>query len=86
MSINFLVLGGGILGLGGEGGSADFIFMGAGTFLSLLNSCSTTLAAAEAPRESPRLMLENKACQVRLIVTALISKGTARPFVYFFLF
>ena len=25
--------GGGILGLGGGGGSADFIFMGAGTFL-----------------------------------------------------
>ena len=32
MSIKFLVLGGGILGLGG--GSADFIFMGAGIFLS----------------------------------------------------
>ena len=33
MSIKFLVLGGGgILGLGG-GGSADFIFMGAGIFL-----------------------------------------------------
>ena len=31
MSIKFLVLGGGgILGLGGGGGSADFIFMGAG--------------------------------------------------------
>ena len=30
MSIKFLVLGGGILGL--EGGSADFIFMGAGIF------------------------------------------------------
>ena len=34
MSIKFLVLGGGggILGLGGRGGSADFIFMGAGIF------------------------------------------------------
>ena len=32
MSIKFLVLGGGILGLGG-GGSADFIFMGARIFL-----------------------------------------------------
>ena len=35
MSIKFLVLGGGgILGLGG-GGSADFIFMGAGIFLKI---------------------------------------------------
>ena len=34
MSIKFLVLGGGgILGLGGGGGSADFIFMGARIFL-----------------------------------------------------
>ena len=33
MSIKFLVLGGGNFGLGG--GSADFIFMGAGTFLTL---------------------------------------------------
>ena len=33
MSIKFLVLGGGVLGLGG-GGSADFIFMGARIFLS----------------------------------------------------
>ena len=33
MSIKFLVLGGGILGLGGGGGSADFIFMGTGIFL-----------------------------------------------------
>ena len=32
MSIEFLVLGGGILGLGGGGGSADFIFMGARIF------------------------------------------------------
>ena len=32
MSIKFLVLGGVFLGLGG-GGNADFIFMGAGTFL-----------------------------------------------------
>ena len=36
MSIKFLVLGGGgILGLGGGGGSADFIFMGARIFLIL---------------------------------------------------
>ena len=34
MSIEFLVLGGGgILGFGGGGGSADFIFMGARIFL-----------------------------------------------------
>ena len=41
MSIKFLVLGGGggILGFGG-GGSADFIFMGAGIFLN----CSCSLA------------------------------------------
>ena len=36
MSIKFLVLGGGgILGFGGGGGSADFIFMGARIFLIL---------------------------------------------------
>ena len=35
MSIKFLVLGGGYFGLGGGGGSADFIFMGAGIFLNL---------------------------------------------------
>ena len=33
MSIKFLVLGGGIWGLGGKGRSADFIFMGARIFL-----------------------------------------------------
>ena len=36
MSIKFLVLGGGVFGVfGGGGRSADFIFMGAGIFLSL---------------------------------------------------
>ena len=36
MSIEFLVfLGGGILGFGGGGGSADFIFMGARIFLTV---------------------------------------------------
>ena len=34
-SIKFLVLGGGILGFGGGGGSADFIFMGARIFLKI---------------------------------------------------
>ena len=33
MSMKFLVLGGGILGFGGGGGSADFIVMGARFFL-----------------------------------------------------
>ena len=37
MSIKFLVLGGGgILGFGGGGGSADFIFMGARIFLTMV--------------------------------------------------
>ena len=35
MSIKFLVFGGGYFGLGG-GGSADFIFLGAGIFADLL--------------------------------------------------
>ena len=34
MSIKFLVLGGGVFWVGG-GGSADFIFMGAGIFLNV---------------------------------------------------
>ena len=33
MSIKFLVLGGGYFGFWGGGGSADFIFLGAGIFL-----------------------------------------------------
>ena len=32
MSIKFVVLGGGYFGFGRGGGSADFIFMGAGIF------------------------------------------------------
>ena len=35
MSIKFLVLGGGVFWVWGGGGSADFIFMGAGIFLTL---------------------------------------------------
>ena len=36
MSIKFLVLGGGVFWVLGGGGSADFIFMGAGIFLIVL--------------------------------------------------
>ena len=35
MSIKFFVLGGGEFGVWGGGGSADFIFMGAGIFLKI---------------------------------------------------
>ena len=42
MSIKFLILGGGIWGLGG-GGSADFILMGAGTFLILIAPVPVTV-------------------------------------------
>ena len=44
MSMKFLVLGrGGILGLGGGGGMADFIFMGARTFLKDLHRGPPTI-------------------------------------------
>ena len=35
MSIKFLVLGGGVFWVWGGGGSADFIFMGAGSLVSV---------------------------------------------------
>ena len=50
MSIKFLVLGGGyILGFWG-GGSADFIFMGAGIFLTLSSHQSLSVSPAQAYR------------------------------------
>ena len=61
MSIKFLVLGGGgILGLGGGGGSADFIFTGAGIFLIhnvravRANRLKTAIRNFLAPRSAMR--------------------------------
>ena len=46
MSIKFLVLGGVFWVLGGRGGSADFIFMGARIFLTLLSATTASCSPA----------------------------------------
>ena len=59
MSIKFLVLGGGILGLGG-GGGFDFIFMGARIFLTkpFLETRFVTRPLRRAPNEILRMVQE----------------------------
>ena len=50
MSIKFLVLGGGYFGFEGRGGSADFIFMGAGIFLMVAQRFARANLFAEIVR------------------------------------
>ena len=66
MSIKFLVLGGGGFGVfGGGGGSADFIFMGAGIF------------PYHGSRSSREIKIQNASCQMGVVAKLQGDKSAA---------